>query len=327
MSEQKHDYPDAAPAFNVRESTDIDHYRAQPGKWSVEVTQLAKGDFGSRIRTVEFPGLIAYDNQWNCPVLIHGQSPDGWLMFGGMVDPDRATVTWCGNRLDRQNFAATGDSREIEFSVENRASNAVVLIEPGMLARAVGEESVEVVRRAKKLDVGTAGSRFVGIVKNMLSRFEAQPDLLDRPAIASRAVSALMSGVEDCFAELYPGRTEQQKRSRGEVVHEAILHVHSSGKPISAWEMAQAVGVSQKTLELAFRAVMNTTPGKYLALTRLNSAHHALAHASKMETTVTNVAMNLGFTHMGRFSSAYSELFGELPSDTLSQTPSHTLRV
>ena len=54
-------------------------------------------------------------------------------------------------------------------------------------------------------------------------------------------------------------------------------------------------------------------------LTRLNGAHHALAYADKMKTTVTDVAMGLGFTHMGRFSKAYKDLFGELPSDTLSR--------
>jgi AraC-like DNA-binding protein len=54
-------------------------------------------------------------------------------------------------------------------------------------------------------------------------------------------------------------------------------------------------------------------------LTRLNGAHHALAHADKESTTVTDVAMGLGFTHLGRFSKAYKDLFGALPSDTLAR--------
>lgn len=321
VTEQANDCLSGSAVFSIKESTDLDHYRAQPGKWRVEVTQLEKGKFGSRIRSVEFPGIIAYHNQWDCPALIHGQSPEGWLMFGGMVDPDRASVTWCGNRLDHQRFAATGDSQEIEFSFEYHASNVVVLIEPRMLAQVVGEESVAILRRTKHLEAGPAGSRLVESVRDMLSRVEAQPDLLNRPAIVARAVSILMSSVEDFFTEMNLGRGEPQASSRGKIVHAAILHVHRSGNPTSAWEMAQAVGVSQKTLELAFREVMNTTPGKYLALTRLNHAHHALAHADKATASVIEIALNLGFTHMGRFASAYRELFGELPSDTLSRPP------
>lgn len=320
MPEQSQDYLGSSPGFSVRESKDLDHYRAQPGHWTVDVTQLASGDFGSRIRSLEFPGLIAYHNQWACPALIHGQSPDGWLMFGGMVAPDQATVNWCGHRLDRRRFAATGANQEIEFSVENRASNVVVLTEPGMLAGAVGEEAVEQLRRSKGLNFGGAGSRLIDIVMGMLARAEARPGLLDRPAIASRAVSALMGGVEDCFAALDLGREESQTSTRGEVVHRAILHIHQCGATTSAWETAQAVGVSQKTLELAFREVMDTTPGKYLALTRLNNAHHALAHADKPETSVTEVAEELGFTHLSRFASAYRGLFGESPSATLSRS-------
>lgn len=305
------------PRFSIRESRDLDHYRTQPGNWSVEVNQLAKGSFGSRIRSLELPGFIAYHNQWDCPALVHGQSPEGWLMFGGMVAPERATVFWCGQRLDRERFAATGDNQEIEFHTENRASNVVVLVEPSMLVRTVGDEAVELLQSNKHLDFGQAGCSLIKTVMGMLARAEAQPSLLDQPAIVSRAISNLMGGVEECFATLNLGRTESEAVSRGELVHKAVLHVHQSGVATSAWGMAQAVGVSQKALELAFREVMDTTPGRYLMLTRLNGAHHALAYADRANTKVIDIALGFGFTHMGRFAKAYKDLFGELPSQTL----------
>jgi AraC-like DNA-binding protein len=317
MAEVNNDYLGGSPGFSIRESTDLDHYRAQPGRWTVDVTQLSKGSFGSRIRSIELPGLIAYHNQWDCSALIHGQSPDDWLMIGGIIDSDRAAVTWCGQRKDRRNYAATGPCQEIEFNVEPQASNVVVLMEPSLLARSVGGQAVDTLLGTKHVDFGSAGSRLIDIVMNMLATVEEQPELLDRTAIVSRAVSTLMRGVEDCFSSLNVSMPEEQTRSRGDVVHKAILHVHASGDATSALEMAQAVGVSQKTLELAFREVMNTTPGKYLVLTRLNHAHHALAYADKTSTSVTDVAMSLGFSHMGRFAGAYKQLFGELPSETL----------
>jgi hypothetical protein len=40
------------PAFNVVSSHDLDHYRAQPGNWNVQVSQLSKGSFGSHIRSL-----------------------------------------------------------------------------------------------------------------------------------------------------------------------------------------------------------------------------------------------------------------------------------
>jgi len=47
MAEVNNDYLGGSPGFSIRESTDLDHYRAQPGRWTVDVTQLAKGSFGT----------------------------------------------------------------------------------------------------------------------------------------------------------------------------------------------------------------------------------------------------------------------------------------
>jgi AraC family ethanolamine operon transcriptional activator len=84
--------------------------------------------------------------------------------------------------------------------------------------------------------------------------------------------------------------------------------------------MAEAAGVSQRTLEYAFKQAMGLTPGKYLGVLRLNGAHHALSGAQRGEHTVTEIALNWGFTHMGRFSAYYSALFGETPSMTLAKS-------
>lgn len=266
---------------------------------------------------MELPGLIAYHNQWDCPAQIHGVSPAGWLMIGGIVDPDVAAVTWCGQRKDRNHYAAAGDNQEIEFNVENQASNVVLLIEPETLESTVGEKAANRLRSTKHLDFGLPGSRLIDTVLAVLARCEENPHMLDRHAIVSRTKSELLRSVEDCFRELNLSVDDQSNHERGEMVHRAVLHVHQSGVATSAWGMAQAVGVSQKTLELAFREVMDTTPGRYLMLTRLNGAHHALAYADRANTKVIDIALGFGFTHMGRFAKAYKGLFGELPSQTL----------
>lgn len=49
---------------------------------------------------------------------------------------------------------------------------------------------------------------------------------------------------------------------------------------------------------------------------RLAAARKALRLAEPHQT-VTNIANESGFSHMGRFSSNYKEMFGKLPSRTL----------
>jgi AraC-like DNA-binding protein len=55
----------------------------------------------------------------------------------------------------------------------------------------------------------------------------------------------------------------------------------------------------------------------YLRNVRLDLARFELKQKSSGSTSVTEVAMNCGFSHLSKFASAYKERFGELPSETL----------
>jgi AraC-like DNA-binding protein len=49
----------------------------------------------------------------------------------------------------------------------------------------------------------------------------------------------------------------------------------------------------------------------------MNLARRALRNAHTANTSVTEVAMQLGFWELGRFAVQYKSLFGESPSTTL----------
>ncbi|WP_112324140.1 helix-turn-helix domain-containing protein [Oceanibium sediminis] len=82
-------------------------------------------------------------------------------------------------------------------------------------------------------------------------------------------------------------------------------------------ELCATLGVSERTLQYAFRTHLNMSPLAYLRLLRLNRVRATLRRSSRAETTVTSAAMLHGFLHLGRFSRDYNRVFGELPSTTL----------
>ncbi|WP_169798711.1 AraC family transcriptional regulator [Falsihalocynthiibacter arcticus] len=84
-------------------------------------------------------------------------------------------------------------------------------------------------------------------------------------------------------------------------------------------DLCAAVGVSARTLQYAFRDYVGMSPVTYLRLWRLNRAHAALLEADTRSTSVTEVAMQFNFGHLGRFSGDYNRLFGEVPSITLAR--------
>ncbi|WP_175566946.1 helix-turn-helix transcriptional regulator [Rhodovulum sp. ES.010] len=83
-------------------------------------------------------------------------------------------------------------------------------------------------------------------------------------------------------------------------------------------EVADACGISTRTLESAFRLVLGTRPYAVLTAFRLEEARRLLSRPDSAPT-VTEAAIACGFSHLGRFAAAYRARFGEAPSTTRSR--------
>lgn len=88
-------------------------------------------------------------------------------------------------------------------------------------------------------------------------------------------------------------------------------------EPLTVADLAEAVGVSVRSLQHGFRRDLNTSPTHYLRERRMAKAHELLRASSTATTSVTEVATSLGFLHLGRFSVEYRRCFGESPSQSL----------
>ena len=86
---------------------------------------------------------------------------------------------------------------------------------------------------------------------------------------------------------------------------------------IALGRVATHAGVSVRTLELAFRAVLGVTPLEYIRTRRLNQVRQCLLDQRRKTRTLADVAVEHALFHFGRFSRDYKTLFDELPSETL----------
>ena len=119
-----------------------------------------------------------------------------------------------------------------------------------------------------------------------------------------------------------PSRNDRTRQAQSLIVKIAEDHALSqTGATLYVTDLCKAAGVSERTLEYAFKAVQGLTPMAYLIRLRLHHARQALLAAPHGSTTVTAEALRWGFWHFGEFSRAYKDCFGELPSDTLLRKP------
>jgi transcriptional regulator GlxA family with amidase domain len=86
---------------------------------------------------------------------------------------------------------------------------------------------------------------------------------------------------------------------------------------LSIGEIAQAAGVTPRTLERAFRRERQSTAVARLRELRLDRARAALLAARVPGPGVTAVAASVGLVQPGRFAVDYRRRFGESPSQTL----------
>ncbi|MFJ3670793.1 AraC family transcriptional regulator [Streptomyces sp. NPDC090106] len=88
-------------------------------------------------------------------------------------------------------------------------------------------------------------------------------------------------------------------------------------EPYDATRLASIAQVSVRTLQEAFRKHVGMSPMAYVNDVRLSRVRVQLRASAPGTTTVSDVAYQWGFAHLGRFARRYRARFGETPSQTL----------
>ncbi|TVP63379.1 MAG: helix-turn-helix domain-containing protein [Nodularia sp. (in: Bacteria)] len=101
--------------------------------------------------------------------------------------------------------------------------------------------------------------------------------------------------------------------------HAREILLASLENPPSLLELAQIVGVSDRTLKRGFPQLFGTTVLSYLTDKRMNLAQQLLCQGN---TTVAEVANKIGYSNLGHFAAVFKRKFGILPSQCLAGTKS-----
>jgi AraC family ethanolamine operon transcriptional activator len=105
---------------------------------------------------------------------------------------------------------------------------------------------------------------------------------------------------------------------RSRLVRQADEYMRSHlDQPLTLTDLCAALGTSSRALCYGFQEIFGMSPMAYLKSLRLQGVFRVLKAAQSSPETVTEVATQFGFYHLGFFSRDYKQMFGELPSETL----------
>ena len=157
--------------------------------------------------------------------------------------------------------------------------------------------------------------------KHLLRAYLGSPALV-KLTHANRIVALEMERlfVELLFHVRIGQRPSPERRSVApSVVRRAEEFIRANASAaVSLDDIALAAGVPARTLLSAFKKARQSSPMQCLRMHRLELARERLSVASNRDQ-VTSIAYDCGFVHLGRFSVAYREHFGETPFATLSR--------
>ena len=157
------------------------------------------------------------------------------------------------------------------------------------------------------------GTRALGPALSAFARAARRNDALDR--LAPDVMRAVVSALSDEHSLRRSGAA--RRIDNRHVVHACIDYADRTERIPAISELCLAAHVSERKLREAFVCEFDLPPSQYFRNWALEAAHRRLRRADSSERSVTEIATDVGFHHLGRFASHYRALYGESPSTTL----------
>ncbi|WP_298259726.1 AraC family transcriptional regulator [Bradyrhizobium sp.] len=133
-----------------------------------------------------------------------------------------------------------------------------------------------------------------------------------RETLLDRVLDGQRHGLTESI-QTFSGRAECLPRA----LHLARDYLEAAAsEPLDLAQLASSAGIGIRALQLGFRRHFGVSISEMLLDIRLANLHAQLWRA-RGDASITDIAFDLGFTHLSRMAGAYRAKFGELPSATL----------
>jgi AraC family transcriptional regulator, ethanolamine operon transcriptional activator len=298
----------------ISRSPDFDHFRNIEGLGKGSCIPIDCRDFAASFASLRLKACTIY-LQRTFPRILQMQYSTTGAIVGLLMD-DSASLILNGVERRAPAFLLVKGSAQCEI-VEQQA-NLVALVNfdsiddrgwPGELDRA------QVIATER-----TKFDRFRTTLCDVLMLASRSPDILAQPNVIESIEESILQAVDLVMAAASPA-SESKRLSLSHYLalvrkFDEFVAVNA-GRTLYSADVARQLGVSVRTLHNAVVAIRGMSMHRYMRLRRLWSVRQQLLRGASLQS-LKAVALVNGFWHMGEFTAAYRDLFGETPQQTLS---------
>ncbi len=286
--------------------------------WQWEINQLEAGEFhGSALVLQLDPVRVARINI-NRPALhrLRCMAQGHTILMRGRGS---GPVFVSGYLLRDSDYLQLESGTEIELLCQGQSSVIAISLwgEVPTGSEATGSGKLLPVRGTARLLSAAASS-----LEELPDRIEQAGDNLSQtgsyPNIIARAslTESLLTSLTATTAR--SGDLDSRHPSRRHIaVERARNYIREHlNEPIKLADLCRHAHVQERSLEYGFREIAGLRPMAYIKMLRLCEVHRRLLTQCYMDRSISQVALDCGFCHLGQFSNDYKRLFLESPSLT-----------
>lgn len=308
--------------INEKTFFDFDQYANSMLKWDIEFNQLVGGQFRGSFKQIILPNVIVQKFYLNKSQSIRGTAPEGYYNFSLGIIPQGKTI-WRGKQLSDNEIAVYPMSAELEGITPNDFNSYEIAISKKLLRKVSNYLGIDDLDNYLKFDEicrcdPLKINRFRYLLNTHINYKFVDPLVCPKREFIKQAeyevAESLLKTIIISESNIGYLQTDNRMKAVGKV-EELIADMNDDR--LTVLDLCEAVKVSQRTLEYAFKNKFNITPKQYLNRMRLNKVRRTLQNPDVQNTKIIDAANQYGFWHMGQFAKDYKKLFGELPSDTL----------
>ena len=306
----------------LRDAEEIEHYFLSTTGMKPGYQQLARGPVDLKVRAVELDGVSIIWTRGGGRARWRDEMSGDGLHLGFAIECD-GPIRSRGRALGRNDGQLWMQDKEMDLIL----GGSNLTLDVGVSRELVdelgwhysGDPVAEVPSRSL--------NAFVQTCRKVTANLATHPDTTTAGAehLAGQSAAVLQS-LEPVLDPWISRRNEQTPATRSQsfrVLESAdeFFERLQPGQKLNVDDLADALGVSRRTVFHTFRTQYGIGPRRYLELKRLYALRTSLRNADPEQASVSRLAGDYGFEDLGRMAQRYRELFNEFPSDTLQRTP------
>jgi len=166
-----------------------------------------------------------------------------------------------------------------------------------------------------------AGGSVLSSVEFLARELDKEHGIADLPHARRQLELYIVTQLlEACHHQYSNELRSNQGDARPRRLRTVLDHLEANiASPLTVADLARAGNMSVRTLQNAFQREFGVPATIYLRNFRLDRAREAIRYTDCSDVRISDIAMQWGFFHLGRFAGYYRDRFGEVPSQTVAR--------